>query len=337
MFHFLTAVNYTAFFSPDTTEGKLVISALTIAAALLIDLFVVYFVKRGAFKLHAKIAACVALAFCAVVALVMLFTSGAIEVEDGAERRANTTVIAILISVIFALIAIFVIATAKKESPKQHTMSIVYAAICVAMSFGLSYIKMFRGPYGGSITLAQFLPLAVFGYMFGMSKGFLVGMVVALLQFIQGPYVLNPWQVLLDYVVPFTLVGWLCGSAYHFKKVMPAPWAAALALMIAVAARFIPHYVGGAIFWGDGMEGTSFDNVWLYSFVYNVSYILPDGLIAAAAAVAILYNKSIVRMLDDIAVKYKSRAIKRSSSAPPSVDGLGESVPVTDVEEDPIA
>ncbi|MBR2384770.1 MAG: energy-coupled thiamine transporter ThiT, partial [Clostridia bacterium] len=70
--------------------------------------------------------------------------------------------------------------------------------MCVALSFALSYIKLFEMPQGGSVTLFSMLPIMLFSYIYGMKKGLLVGVIYGLLQAVQDPYIIHPAQFLLD-------------------------------------------------------------------------------------------------------------------------------------------
>ena len=49
--------------------------------------------------------------------------------------------------------------------------SIALAGICVSLSFGLSFIKLWEMPYGGSVTLVSMLPIMIYSYTYGMKKG----------------------------------------------------------------------------------------------------------------------------------------------------------------------
>ena len=70
---------------------------------------------------------------------------------------------------------------------QNKTKSLVYGALCIALSFALSYVKLFSMPMGGSVTLCSMLPLMFYSYRFGLSKGLLAGLAYGLLQLIQKP------------------------------------------------------------------------------------------------------------------------------------------------------
>ncbi len=67
-----------------------------------------------------------------------------------------------LLSVIAVAALLIGIIRYKKTShpaPKNRTRALVYGALCVALSFMLSYIKLFSLPMGGSLTLCSMLPI----------------------------------------------------------------------------------------------------------------------------------------------------------------------------------
>ena len=64
--------------------------------------------------------------------------------------------------------------TDKPAASHWDTKQLVVAALCIALSFVLSYIKIYELPNGGSITPASMLPILLFAYIYGPVKGFLV-------------------------------------------------------------------------------------------------------------------------------------------------------------------
>ena len=138
------------------------------------------------------------------------------------------------------------------------TKELSTAALCVGLSFLLSFIQLFRMPQGGSITPASMLPLLAFAYIYGFRKGFLAGLVYGLLQLMQDPVILAPIQVLLDYVLAFASVA-LAGLSRHLT----------LGIIYGCSARFVCQFLSGWIFFGmyapEGMPA------WLYSLGYSGS------------------------------------------------------------------
>ncbi|MDP2892529.1 MAG: energy-coupled thiamine transporter ThiT [Bacillota bacterium] len=85
--------------------------------------------------------------------------------------------------------------------------ALVTCAMLVALGFALSWIKFFHMPQGGSITLFSMIPVMLAGYMFGIVPGLLSGLAYGLLQMLQDFYVVHPVQLILDYILAFTVLG----------------------------------------------------------------------------------------------------------------------------------
>lgn len=129
------------------------------------------------------------------------------------------------------LVALGLILLAAAKSGKKWTAkTIAYAALSIALSFVLSYVRLFRMPQGGSITPASMLPLMLFSASFGVAPGVVAGLAYGILQYLQGGDFLNVWQFLLDYPIAFAALG-LAGLYKHLNKTWQAY--AALAVMFA--------------------------------------------------------------------------------------------------------
>ena len=151
-----------------------------------------------------------------------------------------------------------------QKEGKTDVRALTYGALCMAMSFVLSYIKLYSMPLGGSVTLASMLPLLWYSNKFGMRNGFIAGTAYGLLQLIQKPEIYHWVQVLLDYPLAFMMLG-LAGSVKNLQ----------LGSILGVAGRWICHIISGAVFFGEWMpEGWS--NAWVYSAAYNGAYLLVD-------------------------------------------------------------
>ena len=150
---------------------------------------------------------------------------------------------------------------------KTDVRALTYGALCMAMSFVLSYIKLYSMPLGGSVTLASMLPLLWYSNKFGVRNGLIAGAAYGLLQLIQKPEIYHWVQVLLDYPLAFMMLG-LAGSVKNLQ----------LGSVIGVAGRWICHILSGAIFFAEWVpEGWS--NAWVYSAAYNGAYLLVDLII----------------------------------------------------------
>ena len=68
----------------------------------------------------------------------------------------------------------------------NKTKILVEGAVMVALATVLSFIRVFKLPWGGSITLLSMLPIVLFSIRRGVKSGLTVSFVFALIQFAQG-------------------------------------------------------------------------------------------------------------------------------------------------------
>lgn len=194
----------------------------------------------------------------------------------------------ITICAIAALILIMFILHRTKST--MDTRATVFAAISIALSFVLSFIK-FPLPFlrfGGSVTLASFVPIIIYSYFYGPVRGLLAGIVYGLLQFIQDSWFLTPVQFILDYVLAFASIA-LAGV---YKKILPEKAAVLVGAASVGLARLIMHILAGIIFFNAGFvyEGLPTSSALLYSTLYNVTYVVPDILISIGVIAFMLYG-----------------------------------------------
>lgn len=177
----------------------------------------------------------------------------------------------------------------KKTPDSMATKSIVYAAVCIALSFALSYMRLFRLPQGGSITFASILPLLIYSYIFGIRKGVLAGLIYGVLQAIQDPWIIHPLQFILDYPAAFMMLG-LAGlfkSLPVLKNNVILKFL--LGSILAAILRYFCHVITGIIVFGSyAAEGF---NAVSWGFVYNL-FVFADAAIALVLGVLMLSVKS---------------------------------------------
>ena len=186
--------------------------------------------------------------------------------------------------------------SAQKTSP---TLILVHGALCIAMSFILSYFKFFSMPTGGSITLASMLPLMIYANRYGVGYGMLAGIVYGLLEYIQEPYMFHWIQLLLDYPIAFGLIG-LGGITRGEKNLV-------FSVIIGGTGRFIAHLISGLVFFGkyvmigSNAAGLSFSTMFgpnfVFSLVYNTPYMVAEIAICAVIAMLPPFRKTIKRVL----------------------------------------
>ena len=177
--------------------------------------------------------------------------------------------------------------TVEKKGNKITTRMLVQGALCIALAFVLSYIKLFSMPMGGSITLFSMLPIFVFAWMYGPAAGLLAGFAYSLLQVVQGAYVVHPVQFVLDYFLSFTVLG----LAGFFPKSL------ALGAGVGGFCRMLCGVLSGAIFFADS-AAAGYANAWAYSFMYNFTTIGVDTILCVIAALIPAVSKAAVRIRD---------------------------------------
>ena len=158
----------------------------------------------------------------------------------------------------------------KKHMPVKH---MVFCAMALALAYLTSYIRIFKFPWGGSITLCSMLFIVLVANWYGVKTGVSVGLAYGILQFIQDPYVLSFFQVCCDYILAFAVLG-LAGVFAKSRNGLVKGY------ILAVIARGAFHALGGYLYWMDYMPD-SFPKalVSVYPIVYNYSYLLAEGVI----------------------------------------------------------
>ena len=153
---------------------------------------------------------------------------------------------------------------------KQVRLSVSMAAssgLMLAMAVILTAFPFYRMPNGGSVTLGGMLPLFFISFAYGPEVGMLAGFAYSLMNLVMAPYIQHPVQVLFDYPLPFMALGLAgCFPRHHMAGITAA-----------VAVRLFFHFLSGVVFFGSyAPAGTS---IYLYSFVTNLTYLLPNLVI----------------------------------------------------------
>lgn len=191
----------------------------------------------------------------------------------------------------------------------KKILFITEAAIMLALSTVLSFVKLYQAPLGGAVTLCSMLPIMYISFRYGVVRGVACGFVYSVIQLIQGlgnvtyfPTAVGTIGcIALDYILPFTLIG-LAGLFYkkdgtHRQRIIGAVAGVAFACVL----RFACHFLGGAVLWYEmTKEGgwNSYVNevgMWTYSFVYNISYLGPDAAIDIVLAAGIPFLDDVLK------------------------------------------
>ncbi len=168
-------------------------------------------------------------------------------------------------------------------SSALRTKQLVYGGMCIALSFVLSYIRLYKMPYGGSITLASMFPIILYAMIFGPIAGSVAGIAYGLLQLIQDAWVLNWAQLLFDYPLAFACLG-LAGIAPKVIKNIQVR--ICIAIPIAILGRGLMHFISGIVFFADSAPNGM--NPIYYSLIYNASYLIPEAIITLVLALILV-------------------------------------------------
>ncbi len=197
----------------------------------------------------------------------------------GVVKRISIAAVLVLLALI-AVISIF----KRKESQKYDAKRIAFAGVCVAMSFVLAFVKVSPVQSGGSVTLASFVPVLLFAYVYGPLEGFAVGLIHGLLNFIESPWILTPATFLLDYLLAFASIG-IMGFFGKLPRKEKGALPVVLGCICVFGARFIFHLTSGMIYFIENSVWVDFpawamQNAFIYSLIYQCVYIPLDAFIA---------------------------------------------------------
>ena len=155
----------------------------------------------------------------------------------------------------------------------KQIQALCEGAIMVALATALSFLKLFTLPQGGSVCIGM-LPVLLYAVRLGLRDGLLCGLAYGLLQLIlDGAYAWGWASILLDYLVAFTLLG-LAGLFAGRKGGIF--WGTAVGCTARFAAHFISGITAFRIMAPTELFNTTFVNPYLYSAVYNGSYVFLD-------------------------------------------------------------
>ena len=237
---------------------------------------------------------CIGAALLATIVCLVVFFSKNISGDGWYGENINQLALYLGAGGLILVLVVTAVLTDMKNKTKFDSRCIALAGITVALSFALSYIKMFSMPQGGSVTLASLLPVMLFAYVYGPKKGIFVGFIYGALQAMQDPYLIHPAQFLLDYPVAFAAVG-LAGVFKKITRLDKLPQVKfGLGAILAGAFRFISHVFSGVFAFG--VDAPTGQNVWAYSTAYN-SYVFIDIAIVIAVGVLVLSSRNFVKRM----------------------------------------
>ena len=182
---------------------------------------------------------------------------------------------------------------------KNNTYKLAVCALMVALGAVLSLIKIWKMPFGGSVTLLSMLPVAMASIAFGLKWGLGAAFVESVIQLAFGitmdgifAWGLTPWSligvIVLDYLLAYTVIGF--AGVFRSRGYLGI----CVGTGLAVALRFVSHLISGAVIFANFEQFVAFGTEWVgrpwfYSVCYNGAYMLPEMILPVVGA-AILFR-----------------------------------------------
>ena len=188
--------------------------------------------------------------------------------DSGYDLTTGGYVALILLAVVLLLIGNALLSDRRKFDATR----LAFASMALALAVVASFIKLFKMPMGGSVTIFSMLFIAIIGYWFGLGAGLTTAFAYGLLQLMIDPYILSVPQMLIDYIFAFGALG-LSGLWSKNKS----KYALIMAYLTAITGRFAFAVLSGYVFFGEwAPEGW---NPLMYSVAYNAGYIYAEGAV----------------------------------------------------------
>jgi thiamine transporter len=170
---------------------------------------------------------------------------------------------------------------------KMNAKRIAFCAMVIALGTLTSMVKLYEFPFGGAVTCFSMLFVCLAGYFYGPAVGIITAVAYGILQFLLGPYVLFPIQVIVDYPLAFGALG-LSGLFYKSKNGLVKGY------LLGICGRYVFAVLSGWLFFGEyAWEGWP---ALPYSLVYNACYIFAEGIIT----IIILKIPAVAKGLDQV-------------------------------------
>src|SRR5690625_678669 len=168
----------------------------------------------------------------------------------------------------------------------KRILFLIEVAIFTALALILDIIPFLKfkiWPAGGSVSFAM-IPIFIVAFRWGIKGGLLSGFLWGILQIAVGTaYVIHFWQGLIEYGLAFTVLGFAGFFATSIKQSikndqMGISFAYIMSgVLLGSSLRFLMHLIAGVVFFAD--NAPTGQPVWLYSLIYNSTYMIPSFII----------------------------------------------------------
>ena len=194
----------------------------------------------------------------------------------------------------------------------NYVRTICEIGIFAAVGFVLDELQgiLSKGLFinGGSIGFAM-IAVIIIGFRRGWLPAILTGLIMGCFDIATSAYILHPAQLLLDYILPYAVVGIGCLVKYFFdrtdSKTNRILWIIS-AVVVGGLFKFLSHYLAGIIFWANPENfawGLTTMSPYLYCFIYNIAFIGPSIILTAGLTVAMFAAAPMIFIPKDVQEK----------------------------------
>ena len=156
---------------------------------------------------------------------------------------------------------------------------------------GIAFASVFTA--GGSIGFAM-VAVLIIAYRRGWLPAICTGLIMGALDLITKVYFITFWQVLLDYILPYALVGTAGFFKPWFDKEQSSNKRILILCLGAVAGgllKFLSHFIVGTLVWAPMGYDWAIESEALYSFAYNIAFTGPS-IVLSAALLVLLFKRA---------------------------------------------
>ncbi len=182
---------------------------------------------------------------------------------------------------------------------KKNLIVLAEIAIFAAIGFILDLIANFVTsffPNGGSIGIAL-IAVVIITYRRGIIPGFITGLLMGLLDMTDGYYAITDswWKVFFqigfDYLFGYAFVA-ICGVIKPLIKKNFILFST-VGTVIGGIGKYLSHFLSGMFFWPE-FPGQPFLDRFVYSLVYNGSYMLPSIILSTVVIFIMVWKAPLV-------------------------------------------
>lgn len=153
----------------------------------------------------------------------------------------------------------------------------------IALSLILGKIKLFSMPFGGSVTLGQYVPIIFLSYKYGVKTSFLASFIYSILHFFLSFKIIPAKSfmdfcvlIVLDYILPCVVLSF--SSAFTIKKYENTFNKIYMGVILSFMIRIMIATFSGVVLWAEYIPFKKI--IFLYSFIYNSIYLSLECLIS---------------------------------------------------------